>query len=160
MEITAIIIAIFFFVLGIIGTIIPGMPGPFFVFTGMVLYGLMTDFAGLTVLFFIFQGIGVLLVFTVDYVAAGIGTKKFGGSPYAIWGAIIGLLLGIFTPGFVGILIGPFIGAFLGEIIKGLPADKALRSGFGTIAGLAGGLFVKFFIEAVMIGWFFYAILT
>lgn len=159
MQTTAIIIASLFFILGFVGTLIPALPGPLFILIGMLIYGFMTEFAELSVHFFLLQAFAVILVFAVDYLAAGIGSRSFGGSKHAFWGAIAGLFIGLIVLGFFGIIIGPFAGAFLGELLHGKPADKALRSSFGTLAGLMGGLFIKFFIEIVMIFWFFYSIL-
>ena len=159
MQLAAIIITSLFFLLGIIGTVLPVMPGPAIIWVGMLIYGLMTGFEDLGITFFILQGIAAVMVFAVDYLASAVGTRWYGGSKYAVIGAITGLFLGILTLGFFGIIIGPFLGAFLGEKIKGMPADKAWRSSIGTLVGLMGGLFVKFFIEAAMIGWFIYAIL-
>jgi len=159
-EFFPLLIAIVLFTLGVIGTLIPGLPGPVLIWLGMLVYGLMTGFEGLSVWFFIVQGLAALLVMAVDYAAAALGTKKFGGSRASILGAVIGLFAGIMILGPIGIVFGPFLGALVGEMIIGLPPDKALRSSVGALVGLLGGLFVKLSIEAIMILWFFKHILV
>ncbi len=147
------------FLLGIIGTFLPIMPGAVLIWAGMLVYGILTGFAGLDVSFFVLQGMAVLLVMAVDYMAAAWGTKRFGGTRKAAWGAVAGLFLGILTMGPAGVIFGPFLGAFLGELLAGLPPERALRSSFGALIGMVGGILLKLGIEAVMIFWFFKSIL-
>ncbi len=153
-------LALILFVLGIIGTLLPVMPGPILIWLGMLVYGLLTGFENLPLGFFILQALAALLVMAVDYVATAVGTKKFGGSKVSMWGAVIGLFAGIIVLGPLGIVFGPFLGALVGEMLSGLPPDKAIRSSIGALVGLLGGLFIKLAIEAVMIYWFFRVLLT
>lgn len=155
MQPFALIIAIVLFFLGIIGSILPVMPGAILIWAGMLIYGVLTGFTGLSFVFYLLQGLAVLLVMFIDYLAAALGTKSLGGSKTAMWGAVFGLFLGILVLGPAGIIFGPFLGALAGELLKGLPADKALRSSFGALIGLLGSIFLKLIIEAVMILWFF-----
>ncbi len=158
MQIIALIIAIIFFIAGIIGTAFPIIPGALLIWLGMLIYGFMVNFTNLTTEFYIIQALAALMVQSVDYVAAAIGTKKFGGSKTSTWMAALGLLLGIIFLGIPGIIFGPFLGALAGELIGKVPINKALYSSFGTLLGLLGGFLLKFFIEALMIIWFFISI--
>lgn len=155
MQPLPLILAILLFILGIIGTFLPVLPGAALIWLGMLLYGFMTGFANLPLEFYVLQGLAVILVMVVDYGAAAWGTKRFGGTRKAALGAALGLLLGLVVLGPAGIIFGPFLGAFLGEIIGGMPAERAWRSSFGALIGLVGGLFLKVGIEAIMIIWFF-----
>lgn len=159
MEIVPLLVASILFLLGIIGTFLPILPGAALIWGGMLVYGFLTGFARLDLTFFIVQGLAVLLIIGLDYVAAAWGTQRFGGTRRAAVGAAVGLLLGLVTMGPVGIIFGPFLGAFLGELTGGLPADKALRSSFGALIGLVGAIFLKLAIEGVMIYWFFKTVL-
>ena len=155
MSYTALIPTLILFVLGVLGTIVPLLPGAALILVGMLLYGFLTGFEGLGLTFFILQGLAVLLVWGIDYLATAMGTRYSGGSRGAVWGAALGLLLGIVTLGPAGIIFGPFIGAYLGEMLSGTPTDKALRSSMGALVGLLGGLVLKLIIELAMIYWFF-----
>jgi len=152
---TTIIIAIAFFVLGLIGTILPVLPGPILIFAGMLIYGLMTDFYSLNVFFFILQGLILILIFAVDYIASMLGTRRFGGSKKAGWGAVAGTIIGLIFLGPLGILIGPFLGAVLIELLQGKEIIKACRAGLGTLLGIFSGTVVKLVIEILMIVYFF-----
>jgi len=151
----AISIAILFFCLGIVGTIVPLMPGVILIWAGMLIFGILTGFPNLSPTFYLLQGLAVLLVIAVDYMAAAFGTKRFGGSKTSIWGAIIGLFAGVILLGPGGIIFGPFGGALIGELLHGFPLEKAIRSSLGALIGLLGGIFLKLAIETVMIFWFF-----
>lgn len=148
-------IPIILFILGIIGTILPLLPGVSLIWLGMLVYGIITGFQNLTVGFFILQGIAALLVMSIDYFSTAIGTKRFGGTKTAIWGAALGLLAGIIVLGPFGLIIGPFIGALLGSLLQGIPLEKAILSSFGALIGLLGGMFLKIIIEIIMIYAFF-----
>jgi uncharacterized protein YqgC (DUF456 family) len=68
-------------------------------------------------------------------------------------------LLGVLVLGPFGLIFGPFIGAVIGELYRKSSLNKALEVGIGTIIGFLGGSFIKLAIEAVMIIWFFMAVL-
>jgi uncharacterized protein len=154
----ALFLAVILFILGMVGTILPLLPGVTLIYAGMVLYGILTGFAGLDTMFFILQGMAVVLVFSLDYLATAAGTRRFGGSRHAAWGAAFGTLLGVLLLGPFGIIIGPFLGAVTAEIIRGKNAEQAVKIGFGTLVGLVGGTVIKLGIEALMIIWFFLSI--
>ncbi len=160
MSTTALIPTLILFMLGILGTVVPLLPGAALIWVGMLVYGFLTGFAGLDFTFYLLQGLAVFLLWGIDYLATALGTRYSGGSRGAIWGAALGLLLGLVTMGPAGIIFGPFIGALVGEMINGAPAEKALRSSLGALVGLLGGLVLKLSIEAVMIYWFFKQIIS
>ncbi len=160
MEFWPLLLTMIIFLAGIVGTMLPVMPGPVLIWLGMLVYGLFTGFENLSFYFFFLQGLAALLVMAVDYAATAVGTKKFGGSRISIWGAVIGLFAGIILLGPIGLVFGPFLGALAGELLTGLPPEKAIRSSMGALVGLLGGLFIKLSIEAVMIYWFFRALLS
>lgn len=148
-------IPIILFILGIIGTILPLLPGVSLIWLGMLIYGILMGFQNLTVGFFILQGIAALLVVSIDYFATAVGTKRFGGTKASMWGASIGLLAGIIVLGPLGLIFGPFVGALLGSLLQGIPPEKAVLSSLGALIGLLGGLFLKIIIEIIMIYSFF-----
>ncbi|MBS4030584.1 MAG: DUF456 family protein [Clostridiales bacterium] len=158
MAVFALVLAVILFLLGLAGTLLPVLPGVTLIYGGMVLYGILTGFTDLNTTFYILQGLAVLLVFAIDYLATAAGSRRYGGSKYAAWGAIIGTIIGILTLGPFGIIIGPFVGAVTAELIQGKQANQAARTGFGTIIGLLGGTVLKLIIEVLMIIWFFMAI--
>jgi len=128
-------------IIGFIGCVIPVVPGPPLSFLGMLAldYTKWGDFDSDLLWTF---GLIAVLVTVMDYVVPLWGTKKFGGSKAGIWGASIGLLIGIFI-GPVGILFGPFTGAFIGELTQNNDTNKALKAALGAFVGLLMGVGLK-----------------
>ncbi len=158
MEIFAVILASVLFIVGIIGSVVPTIPGVILIYVGMLLYGVITGFTNLTANFLVGQGLSTLLVLGMDYLTTALGAKKFGASRYAVWGAVLGLFLGVLLFNFPGIIFGPFLGAFIGETIKGTSTSNALKSSLGTLIGVVGGIFIKLFVIVIMIIWFYITI--
>ncbi|MGE4274247.1 MAG: DUF456 domain-containing protein [Desulfitobacterium sp.] len=154
MATAALIIAIILFIVGLLGTVLPILPGAILIYGGMLIYGLMTGFATLDLTFFLIQGLVFSFIFLVDYWATVEGTRRYGGSKQAGWGAAIGMIMGLFFMP-LGIVIGPFLGAVTAELLRKTELSHAIRVGFGTLVGLLGGTIIKLGVEILMIIYFF-----
>ena len=152
-ETLALTVAMILFLTGLVGTILPVLPGPALIWAGMLVYGLIAGFENLSFSFMAIQALLLLCIFGLDYLFSALGTRYFGGSKAALAGATAGLLAGIFFfP--VGLVIGPFLGAALAELIVRKKTAQAIRSGFGASLGFWVALPVKLGIETIMIIWF------
>ncbi len=160
MHIAGLVIAIIFFIAGLLATFLPVLPGPLLIWVGMFAYGLFVGFENLSAGFYLAQALAVGVLFLVDYISVAAGTKRYGGSRYSILGALVGLVGGVLTLGPLGIIVGPFLGAVLVELISGRPLKNSFIAGFGTILGFFGGTVIKIIIEIIMIAWFFFAVLS
>ncbi|WP_347491090.1 DUF456 domain-containing protein [Desulfoscipio sp. XC116] len=158
MHVLAMILAVLFFIVGLAGSLLPIIPGAVLIWVGMLIYGFLTKFAALNTVFFIGQALAAALVYATDYLAGVYGVKRYGGSRYAVYGSVVGTLVGIIFLGPAGIIFGPFAGAVGGELLNQRPLNNALRSGVGTLLGLLGGAIVKLAIQITMIIWFFWAV--
>lgn len=158
MSIPGLIIAGIFFLAGIAGTFLPVLPGAPLIFIGMVIYGFFEQFANLTWQFFLGQAILMLFVFGVDYLSSVWGVKRYGGSKQAVYGSLVGAIVGLFIMGPLGIIIGPFLGAVGGELLAQRKANQAVRAGVGTLVGFLSGALIKLSIQVLMIIWFIYVI--
>ena len=128
MEYVYIILAVICAVLGLLGAVLPALPGPPLSFVGLLLL-LLCDGADIPIFTIIVVGVFAALITLLDYVAPILLANKKGGSKYSMWGAGIGMLVGLFM-GIPGIILGPFIGALIGELIAGSPFAKALDIAF------------------------------
>lgn len=148
MEAILIIIGLVLIVAGIIGCILPGLPGPPIAYASLILL----QFAENSPFSWAFMLAWLLIVVAVtllDFYVPAWGTKKFGGSKYGSWGSIIGLIIGLIFPPW-GILIGPFLGAYIGELIGGKHNEEALRAGFGAFIGFVAGTLMKLTVTITM----------
>ena len=106
----------------------PALPGPPISFLGVVLIAFCEN-ADISIATLVILGVITLIITIFDYVAPVWLTNKKGGSKYSMWGAGIGLVIGLFF-GVPGIILAPFIGAFIGELVAGASCGKALEIGF------------------------------
>jgi len=138
---------------GILGCILPLLPGPPLNYAGLLLLHFTTRFQFSTD-FLIFWAIITAIVYGLDIVIPVWGTKKFGGSKRGVWGSLIGLVAGIFFFPPFGIIIGPFLGAVIGELTAGKDSGAALKSGFGSFIGFITGTVLKLVASGIMT-WYF-----
>lgn len=160
MEILYWSIIIVLFAMAFIGLVYPIIPGLLFLVLGYIAYGFFFTFNDLSILFWIIQGLFIILLLIADYLGNLLGVKKFGGSKVAEWGSTIGLIIGPFVIPVAGIILGPFIGAILAELlIKRKPVKEAFIVGIGSVLGFLSSTIVKLIIQIVMIVHFFIVIL-
>ena len=119
-------------IIGIIGCLVPVLPGPPLSFLGLIFLHL-TRFGQFTTPTLIIFGTIAVVVTVLDYIVPVWGTKKFGGSKYGTRGATVGLIIGFFL-GPLGIILRSLIGAFVGEMIFKDDMSYAFKAGFGSLA--------------------------
>lgn len=148
MEYIIIIIALLFLLVGLIGCIIPFIPGPPLAYIALMILQFREEPA-FSLNFMLIWLFIVLLVSILDYAVPLIGTKQMGGSKYGMWGCSLGLIAGLWWPP-LGIIIGPFLGAFIGELMANQQSDKALKAALGSFLGFAAGTLLKLITCFVM----------
>jgi uncharacterized protein YqgC (DUF456 family) len=139
---------------GILGCVLPVIPGPPLNYLGLLLLHLTVRYQFSTK-FMVTWAIITVVVYALDYVIPVWGTKKFGGSKRGVWGSVIGLVVGLFFFPPFGIIIGPFAGAVIGELSVGKDSGAALKSGFGSFIGFLLGTLLKL-IASGMMTWYFF----
>lgn len=148
LEIFALVAAVF----GIVGSIMPGLPGPPVSWVGMLLVFFAekgTD-NPMTLTTLIVWLVITIVVSVLDYVVPSWTTRAAGGHKAASTGALIGLLAGIFLAP-VGMIAGALLGAFIGELMvtdKGVFA--AFKAGLGAFAGFIFGTGLKLITSGIM----------
>lgn len=150
---------------GLAGTVLPALPGTALVLAGLVLGAWIDDFSRVGGVALAVIGVLAALAWATDFVAAALGAKKAGASRWALVGAGVGTVAGVFT-GLVGLLFMPLLGAVAGEAYAqrqrlgagGTKRDAAGRHaakvGVATWVGLLVGTAVKLALVAGMIGVF------
>ena len=153
------IIAVVLIVAGVIGTIVPALPGAMLVFAGIALGAWIDDFTRIPVWLVVVFGVLTAITWGVDYFAASVGAKKAGASRLAVLGAFIGTVAGIFS-GLWGLLVLPLAGAAIGEVIAQRDLMRAGRVGVTTWFGLLLGTAIKVAIVFAMVGAFVVALVV
>ena len=155
MDIFLVIVAALFMLLGIIGSMLPILPGPLTSWIGLLIFHL-TDVVPMNWTFLGITLVIAILIWLLDYIIPALGTKKFGGSKAGMIGTTIGLLVAIFFPilGVFGIIVWPFIGAYVGELLNKSNSDRALKAAFGSFLGFLTSTFIKFVVAVIYLGLF------
>jgi hypothetical protein len=158
-EVIAIIIGSILILFGLVGSILPVLPGPPFSFVGLLLLALVSDFSPpLTSTLVVTMGIVTVVVNGVDYVIPLFGAKRYGASKWGVWGSVVGMAIGIFWSPF-GLLLGAFAGAVFAEWLVYKKKGQALRAGWGVVVGTLLGTILKLGISGMMAYYFVRALL-
>ncbi len=158
MDILFISLGFILMLVGIVGSILPVIPGTPVSWIGLILLYLAPSIP-FNWPFIIITGVVAIFIYVMDYLIPAMGTKKFGGSKAGAWGTTIGLFVGIiFFPPF-GILIGPFLGALLGELLfNKTEGPQALKAAFGSFMGFLASTFIKLLTTLVYLGLFIWKV--
>lgn len=153
MDYFLLISAIVLMIIGIIGCLVPVLPGPPLSYIGIILLHL-SRFGQFSKTTLIVLGAVTIVVTILDYIVPIWGTRKFGGSKYGARGATVGLIIGFFL-GPAGIIIGPLLGAIVGELIFRDDMKYAVKAGFGSLLGFLTGVGLKLAASLIMTFYFF-----
>ncbi len=143
---------------GLVGTVMPALPGAVFVLAGIVLAAWIQDFQQIT-----WWAVGACIMLTVlsfilDYAAGIMGARRVNASKDAVIGAAVGTVVGL-AMGFVGVLFMPLVGAAVGEYIARKDQKNAVKVGVATWLGTMVGLVAKVVIAFIMLGIFLVALI-
>lgn len=150
MDIILILLSAVCMLIGLIGCIVPSIPGPPLSYCGLLLLhvasGVPLFSAPTLIAFFILT----LCITVLEYAVPLMGARLYGASRYGMWGSIIGMVIGIiFFPPF-GMIAGILFGAIIGELIGGYSSSKALRSGFFSFVATITIMILKFSTAVLM----------
>jgi uncharacterized protein len=147
-------IAVILMAVGLIGTVVPVLPGTTIILGAAILHRVALGpqrSCGLSAL--IALAALTLVSYALDAGAGYLGAKRFGATRWGVCGGIIGGIIGLFF-GLPGLFLGPVVGAIAGELISGKRLVKAGRAGWGTILGTLAGVIAKIFIGLAMVAIF------
>ncbi len=136
---------------GLIGSVLPAIPGATIILAAAVIHRIMLGpekslgWRALTVLVLL-----TLAAYAIDVLSGYFGAKYFGATKWGAFGAITGAIGGLFF-GIIGLFVGPVIGAIAGEFIAGKRMSDAGRAGWGSLLGNIGGMIAKLVIALAMI---------
>ena len=140
-------------VAGLVGAVVPMLPGTPLVMVGAVVYAVATNFAPV--------GGGRLAIlaalglagWAMEHLAGALGARRAGGSRAAVIGALVGALVGLaFAP--LGLLLGPIGGAIAGELLSGRDPGGSVRTGVGAAIGVVVGVVAHLAFAVAMVALF------
>lgn len=157
MDIFLIILAGLLLIIGLLGCIMPILPGVPLCYVGILLLH-FTSKIQFSTTFLVVWAVIVVAIQVLDYFIPIWGTAWFGGSRWGTLGSVVGIVVGMFF-GVGGIVIGPFIGAVIGELLTGRAIMPALKAGFGSFVGFMAGSVSKLVVAGFLIFYYIRALI-
>ena len=146
-------LAIVLVVVGLVGVVLPALPGTVLIFAGLLLAAWADGFVRVGTGTIILLGVLTVASYFVDIATVALGMKRLGTTRRAMAGAALGTIAGLFF-GLPGLLIGPFAGAVIGELTAHRDLGRAGRAGIAAWLGFLVGTVVKVGLAFAMVGIF------
>ncbi|HNS49580.1 MAG TPA: DUF456 domain-containing protein [Anaerolineae bacterium] len=148
------ILTLLVMVIGLLGTVLPVLPGPVLIFAAALLYGVLDGFQALGWPSLLAIGLLALLATGIDFLTSSLGAKAGGASGWSIVAGLIGGLLGTLVFALPGGIVGALASVLLVEYARLREWKPAAKSSAGWLAGWLLSSVVRFAIALVMIGVF------
>jgi uncharacterized protein YqgC (DUF456 family) len=149
-------LAVALIAIGLVGVVLPAVPGTILIFAGLLLGAWAEGFTRVGPGTLVVLGLLAAASYGIDFAAAALGAKHLGASRRAMAGAALGTLFGLMF-GLPGVIVGPFLGALLGELTTNRDLIRASRMGVAAWVGFAIGMAAKVAVAFLMIGIFLVA---
>lgn len=140
--------------LGLIGSVLPLVPGPLLIWLGALLWAANDGFlaVGWPTLFLL--GLLTILAWSSDLILTAVFSRRMGASWKAVLGAILGgfaggILFGGWIP-IVGTLVATVLGAVAGMVAMEVFDKRDLRLALRSTQGYVVGVLASSLLEAVL----------
>ena len=146
---------------GLIGSVVPGLPGVTLIFLSALLYAILTDFQTVGIAVIVVLFVLAALAFLADFFATSYGARRFGASNWGTVGGavggIVGAVAGLAFAGIgslFGLIAGSIAGVFIGEYLRRQRhGDQEQQStDWRRASRAAGGVIVGYLASAVIQG--------
>ena len=148
-EIFGLSLALFVMLIGILGCLLPVLPGTPIILAAAIGHKIFFGSEGAGWIVLTILTLFTLISLVLDQAASMIGAKKLGATWKGVTGAVVGGIVGLFFS-IPGILLGPFVGATLFELVGDREFKDAAKAGAGATIGLLVGTVGKTAIGIVM----------
>ena len=152
-------ITVVLMLVGLLGSVVPGLPGVTLMFLSALLYAILTDFHDIGVAVIVILFVLAALAFLADFFATSYGARRFGASNWGTVGGavggILGALAGLIFAGIgslFGLILGTIVGVFAGEYLRRQRHGDQPRedTDWRRASRAAGGVIVGYLASAVI----------
>ena len=172
-EGTLLVVTLIVMFVGLLGSVLPALPGVTLIFVSALVYAFSTGFEVVGGWVIALIGLFAALALVADFVGTSYGARRFGASNWGTvggaLGGVVGALAGLLFLGIgslFGLILGSVAGVFLGEYLRRRrqgspdsgpeePRVRPARADDGDwrrTGRAAGGVFVGYLIAAVAQG--------
>src|SRR5215210_6825749 len=155
--------------LGLLGSVLPGLPGVTLIFLSALVYAILTDFRTVGVAILVVLFIFAAIAFVADFAATTYGARRFGASNWGTVGGAVGGIVGALAGALFlgigalfGLILGTIGGVFAGEYLRrreGRPAGEGVppeaqpgRWDWRQASRAAGGVLIGYMVSVVTQG--------
>ncbi len=150
MDIFLLIAAFVCMIIGIIGSILPAIPGAPLSYIGLLLL-YFTSWQPIGIFTLVLYGVLTFFMLGIDFILPMLSARISGGSKQGTKGANIGMIIGFFIPMPLGMFIGAWLGCFIAELQTGASNTQAIRSAFAVLFALASGMLMKVLFACLIV---------
>ncbi len=144
MDVVLYILALIMALLGLLGAVVPIIPGAALSFVALLLSYFSDKPVVTTLELFIWLAVCVV-VSVIDGFLPVYLTKRLGGSKSGVWGATLGMIFGFIAFPPLGVVVGPIFGAVMGELINDKEdLNRAMKVGMASFVAFLFGTGIKF----------------
>lgn len=155
-EYTALGVTSLIFLIGLVCSLLPVVPGSLIVWVGVLVHKLWLGDDSVSWKIVIITGLLMLVGQVADIVMGVWGARKFGATWKGAVGALVGAVVGFFIPPpLFWLIVGPVIGAIIGELAAGRTLKAGGKAGFGTVVGSVVAFALKFGLSVCVVSLFF-----
>lgn len=153
---TVLAIALILMGLGLLGIVIPMMPGTILIFAAALAYAFFDGFQAVGWPTVIVLGLLALAATSADLWATGMGARAGGASGWSVLAGIAGGLIGMVVLSLPGAIAGALLGVVGVEVARVGDWRKALKAGGGWLAGWLVSAVLQLAIGLIMIAIFYW----
>jgi uncharacterized protein YqgC (DUF456 family) len=143
---------------GLLGAVVPVLPGPPLVWLGAMYYSYRTDWTEVSWLTLAVLFLLAVIGSTADVWMSALGAKKTGASGWATLASMVGGFIGLLVFSLPGLFIGSIAAIALVEYSRHKDWNKVLHASKGYLAGYLLSIVVQIFTCLLMIGLFVAAV--
>jgi uncharacterized protein YqgC (DUF456 family) len=151
-------LTLFVMLIGIIGTVLPVIPGTLLIFLAALIYALLEGFQVVGWPTLVILGLLTIVATTADIWASSVGAKMGGASGWSVLVGLIGGLVGFILFTLPGAIVGALLGVLLTEIVRVGDWRQALKAGSGWVVGWILATVTQLGIGLVMLAIFVWQI--
>jgi uncharacterized protein YqgC (DUF456 family) len=150
---------------GVVGAVVPALPGASLILIAIVIWGFVQKSFDAINIPLIVTAVVLVLSIGVDFLAGYIGAKQAGASKWGQIGAFVGLIVGFlgllpalpFGGPLLGMLLGPLLGAIIGEYLFCKNFQTAVKAGIGIVVGTLIGNVIQGLLAVASVAVFIYS---
>ena len=155
MENSLLVLAAIMAITGVIGNIMPALPGTPLNFASLLLLYYATGGSAIGVPMLVFMGLLTAGAVVFDLIVPLYTARRFGATRYGIYGSLAGMLAVLVLFWLPGMFIGMILGAVAGELVAGKKSGEAVRAGAGALVGNVLAALMRVGVSATMATVFF-----